>query len=93
MKADSSQKIPAPSREMGYLIGAIIGFVFAIAIFALTEQVVVAIAASVPIGLTLGIALAEQPIQERPGRRKRLFLSIAVLIGIVAFGSIIVLVR
>ena len=93
MKADSRHHTPAPSREVGYLIAAAIGFLFAIGIFVLTESIVLAIAASVPIGMTLGIALAGQTSQKWPSRPTRLFLAIGLLMGIVALGSVIVLLR
>lgn len=93
MKADSRHHTPSPGQDVGYLIGAVVGLLFAIGIYALTEEIVIAIAASVPIGLTLGMALAEQSSHKHPSRRKKTFLVTILLLGIVALGSVIALLR
>lgn len=93
MKTDSRRHAPASGLEMRYLIGALLGLAFGIGAFALTEEIVMAIAAAVPIGVTLAIALAEQSSQKQPSRGNKTSLVMVLLLGIIALGSAFVLLR
>lgn len=54
----------------GHLIGSVFTIVSAILIFLLSENIVVALSASIPIGFTIGL-LAEQRLQPDDGQPKR----------------------
>lgn len=77
----------------GYLIGALITMIIGISLFVLTENFVIALSSSLPIGTTFGI-LIEQRFQkvEDPIDSRRIKGLIAILLlGILTFFSILFL--
>ena len=82
-------------KGAGFLIGFISTLVVAIAIFILSNNFVVSISASVPIGITLGISL-EQKFQEgiSINRTKKSQVMMGLLsVGIIVFLAIFLLVK
>ncbi|MCS5491124.1 hypothetical protein [Algoriphagus limi] len=80
-------------KGAGYLIGALITFVLGISLFFMTENFVIALSSSLPIGTTFGI-LIEQKFQkeEEPmnSRATKLFARL-LLLGIIVFFAILFL--
>lgn len=78
----------------GYLTGAVITFSTAIALFIFTQNVVIAISSSVPLGMTIGILL-EQKNQKDGGitsKKTKSMLAGLVILGILVFISVFFLV-
>ncbi|NVK50814.1 MAG: hypothetical protein HWE09_13675 [Cyclobacteriaceae bacterium] len=77
----------------GYLIGALITMVVGISLFVLTENFVIALSSSLPIGTTFGI-LIEQKFQrgedQLDSRKTKLFTGL-LLLGIIVFFAILFL--
>ncbi|NVJ87175.1 MAG: hypothetical protein HWE15_12765 [Algoriphagus sp.] len=80
-------------KGAGYLIGSLITFVLGISLFILTENFVIALSSSLPIGTTLGI-LIEQRFQsgqdQLDSRKTKLFTGL-LLLGIIVFFAILFL--
>ncbi|TFV95560.1 hypothetical protein E4S40_04905 [Algoriphagus kandeliae] len=80
-------------KGAGYLIGALITFVLGISLFIFTENFVIAISSSLPIGTTFGI-LIEQKFQKEENhlslQRTKLFTGL-LLLGIIVFFAILFL--
>ncbi|MBY5951667.1 hypothetical protein OU792_17535 [Algoriphagus sp. NF] len=77
----------------GYLIGALITFILGIGLFILTENFVIAISSSLPIGTVIGI-LIEQKLQKEESqqlRQKTKLLTGLLLLGIIVFFAILFL--
>lgn len=79
----------------GYLAGSVITILTAIVVFVVSENIVVSISSSIPLGMTIGMLL-EQKFQ----RQKRLkdprvkaWMLGLLLAGIIAFISVLLLVK
>jgi hypothetical protein len=77
----------------GYLIGALITFILGIGLFILTENFVIALSSSLPVGTVMGI-LIEQKFQNEESQqlkqKTKLFTGL-LLFGIIVFFAILFL--
>lgn len=85
----SSRLLPG----MGYLLGSLLTLVLAISLFVLTENFVIAISSSLPLGTTIGIIL-EKRFQEGdnlPNANTTKIFTFLILLGIMLFFVILFL--
>lgn len=75
-----------PNQGAGYLIGGAATIVMAIIVFAISEHITIAISASVPVGVTVGILL-EQKLQgkKEQSRKMRYYLTGLIISGTALF--------
>jgi hypothetical protein len=78
----------------GYLTGAVVTILTGMALFIFTENVVIAISSAVPIGFTIGLLLEQKNRdgQEIAIKRSKPIMTGLVILGIIAFISVIFLV-
>lgn len=81
MNAGMNPRRFGAQRVSGPAIGGALGLLFGVATFAISQNVLIAIAVSVPLGVTLAIAYSERAEHARSDRRTRVPLSVALVAG------------
>ena len=85
MNAQNSTPSTHPVRNLGPLFAGAAALLFALGVFALTGNVVLALVTSMPIGVALGIALNERADARPTDPVRRAWLAGATLIGVLVF--------
>jgi hypothetical protein len=78
------------SDTTAYLIGALITLISAISLFVFTENISIAIPASIPLGITIGLAIKEAKIHHPMHGVLKLAFIASAMIGLVILISFII---